>query len=960
MADENNQNPDTNQPKPAVREETTNEIASRDEDNNQTTESGENPGNYQTTESNQDTENKQNPENNQNPDDNPNTEITQRQENNQNPEENQNPEYNPPQAAEMPILFEEIVKPQTMKITPVESEASPADTPIVFEEIVKPHTMKVTPVESDVSIAIEPTETASFVNAAPPDHEKIEVEGERSRLPTPAPSERTISRILPLSAEKQLQPDDIEAPPARRTDSVKSKRTVSLLATTSNVDKIIEEDIHLTSAQKAVLRQFEGMMKKPEHEQEHPELHIEDIIQVKRAWLKPIGLTLVWLMFTVQFIIYRDLPRNPTLVSLHAGERVVINVPAITATAISMSIKGPFLEDGELIYAGRESEANFVFIQAVRTFYDENMTEIITVNIADLWREYLDTSMEIDMIKPRERLALLSLWKNVSKDNYTRMFLNAHTDINETVTIKYNYDSLPVPTEKGLLFALLVLVLLYGLFIFEITNPTLSSLICSTFALAILSILNPKPSFDTILEWIDMPMLALLFSMMIIVAIISDAGMFDFIAVYAYQISKGSVYRLIMNLCFFISLVSAFLNNSTTMLLSSPITIKLCEVSGMNPVSVLIYLMICANVGAAFTPLGSPPNVIITTNSFLQDHGITFGVFVLNMAPCTFLVLLQTYFQLRFYTEHSKLLDHESQTIQQDVVNRGIKRWERASSAIGSFLADDRKLRGVINRAVDKMRAAGKGNYKKPKPDPLRYEHTLAELKKHHGVIDKILLIKCAIVLIFIVSIFMLRSFDFFNVIGFSWTALLGAILLLILADINDYEGLLCRIEWSTLMFLSSFFVLIEVLSRLGFEDLIGENIIKAIKSTPHDFQLLVALLLILWVTAFASCFLNNNPVTQMMVRIVVSIAQIKPLALPLGPLVWALVMGAAFGGNGSLIGASANIVTAGVANKHLYKLTFRSYFLVGFSVMLVNICIASVYLILMYVIISWDGMIFE
>lgn len=902
MADGNNQNSDTNQPKPAGNQETTDEVVNMADDNNQ------------------------NPENNQNT------------ENNQNP---------------------------------ATSQTQPTEIPKVIEEIVGTQPIKVTPAPSDESITIETTDNkdeqplARSIKTAlpekPPDHEIIEVDGERSRLPTPVPSKERISPIQQLSAENMLQPDDVEAPTVTRADSANSKRSVSLPSTHSNVDNLIEEDINLTPAQQAVLRNFETMMKRSEQQQEQPELHIEDIIQVKRSWLKPIGLCFLWLIFTLQFIIYRDLPSNPRLVSLHPGERIVINVPDVTDTAISMSIKGPFLEDGELIYEGRESEANFVFIQAVRTFYDENMTEIITVNIADLWSEYLDTSNEIDIIKPSERLALLSLWKNISKDNYTRMFLNAYTDINETVTIKYNYDSLPVPTEKGLLFALLVLVLLYGLFIFEITNPTLSSLICSTFALAILSILNPKPSFDTILEWIDMPMLALLFSMMIIVAIISDAGMFDFIAVYAFQISKGSVYRLIMNLCFFISLVSAFLNNSTTMLLSSPITIKLCEVAGMNPVSVLIYLMICANVGAAFTPLGSPPNIIITTNDFLQDHGITFGIFVLNMAPCTFLVLLQTYFQLRFYTKHSKLLDyHESQTIQQELINRGIKRWERASSAIGSFLADDRKVRNVIIRAVDKMRPAGKGNYKNPKPETHHYEHTLAELKKHHGVVDRDLLIKCATVLIFIVSIFMLRSFEFFNVIGFSWTALLGAILLLILADINDYEGLLCRIEWSTLMFLSSFFVLIEVLSHLGFEDLIGEIIIKVIESTPHDYQLLVTLLLILWVTAFASCFLNNNPVTQMMVRIVVSIAQIKPLGLPLGPLVWALVMGAAFGGNGSLIGASANIVTAGVANKHLYKLTFRSYFLIGFSVMLVNICIASVYLILMYVIIKWDGMTFK
>lgn len=859
---------------------------------------------------------------------------------------------------------------------PEDNQPTPTQATETIEEIVGPQPMKMTPLTSDESEGEQP---ASSITAAPPkktpDHQIIEVDTEPTRGPRPVPSEKALQKtassageaksesVSVLPSEKKLQQGDVDDSRASRKGNGKSKRSASIQPTKSNVDKLIEEELQLTAEQKVVLKNFQGMMKRPEAQDELPELQIEDIIQVKRAWLKPIGLSVVWLIFTIQFIIYRDLPHNPKLISIHPDENKILNVPNVTQTAISMSIKGPFLEDGDLVYAGRPEEANFMYMQLVRTFYDENMTEIITVNIADLWREYLDTSKKIDMIKPSQRFALLSLWQNISIDNQTRMFLRAYTDIDEIVTVKYSYDSLPVPTHQGLLFAMLVLVLLYALFIFEITNPTLSSLICSTFALAILSILNPKPNFDTILEWIDMPMLTLLFSMMIIVAIVSDAGMFDFLAVYAFQIAKGSVYRLIMNLFIFISLASAFLNNSTTMLLSSPIIIKLCEVSRMNPVSVLIYLMICANVGAAFTPLGSPPNIIITTNEFLLENGITFGTFIVNMAPCTFLVLLQTYFQLRFYSTHSKLLDyHESKSIQKELINRGIKRWQRASSSIGSFLADDRKVRNAIERAIEKMRPAGKGDYENRKPEEKarHYERTLAELKKQHGVVDKVLLIKCATVLVFIVSIFMLRSFEFFNVIGFSWTALLGAVLLLILSDISDYESLLCRIEWSTLIFLSSFFVLIEVLSHLGFEEIIGQHIIKLIESTPSDYQLLVALLLILWVSAFASCFLNNNPVTQMMLRIVVSISQIKQLGLPLGPLVWALVMGAAFGGNGSLIGASANIVTAGVANKHLYKLTFRSYFFVGFSIMLVNICVASVYLSFVYVLIKWDGIIFK
>ncbi|XP_053959006.1 P protein-like [Anastrepha ludens] len=738
--------------------------------------------------------------------------------------------------------------------------------------------------------------------------------------------------------------------------------------TREGLNELLDEELELSKAQRKLLRHY-GMkinQKRKKKKQNELDLQINDIIEVKREWAKPIGLFLVWFLCTLQFLIYRDLPNSQKLIAILPNETLELIVPDIAdvTNTISLSIKGPFLSDGDLRYAKRESEARFVYLQAMRTFYDEEGTPIITVQIANVWREYIDLSKPIEMISPDERYVLLNVWKNISKDENTQVRLRLYTDLDVIVTLKYNYDWFPVPASQGLLYAVLVLALLYVLYIFEITNPTIASLICSTFALAILSALIPIPSFDMIMLWIDMPMLCLLFSLMLIVSVISDSGVFDFAAVYAYQISRGQIWRLIFYLCICISVMSAFLNNSTTMLLATPIIIKLCEVSGYNPVYVLTYLLICANIGAAFTPLGSPPNIIITTNQYLMRKGIVFSNFVIHLAPCTFLVLLQTHWQLRYYFRHTDLIGYkESSIIRAERIKRGIERWSRASSNVGNVLHDDKKVRNIMLRVVETFRdeyIEDEQPQAQPKPpvvdSKFNFEEALKMLKAHHTSIDKVLLIKSAIVLVFIIIIYLLGTYDYFNMVSYSWTAVLGALLLLILAEVNDFEALLCRIEWSTLMFLSSFFVLIEVLSKMGFEHLLEGIVTKAITNTAERYQLLVALMLVLWITALSSSFLNNNPVTQMMVRIVISLGQNPNLTLPLQPLVWALVLGAAFGGNGTIIGASANIVTAGVANRHLYKLTFRSYFLIGFSTMLGNVLVASLYLILMHVVFKWGN----
>lgn len=159
------------------------------------------------------------------------------------------------------------------------------------------------------------------------------------------------------------------------------------------------------------------------------------------------------------------------------------------------------------------------------------------------------------------------------------------------------------------------------------------------------------------------------------------------------------------------------------------------------------------------------------------------------------------------------------------------------------------------------------------------------------------MLIKSGVTLVFAISFFFLQALPEIQRLSLGWTALLAAILLLILADRDDMESILARVEWSTLLFFAALFVLMESLSELGLIDWIGLQTENIILSVNEEQRLTVAILLILWVSAIASAFVDNIPLTTMMIKVSISLSQKKALNLPLQPLVWALCFGACLGG---------------------------------------------------------------
>lgn len=118
----------------------------------------------------------------------------------------------------------------------------------------------------------------------------------------------------------------------------------------------------------------------------------------------------------------------------------------------------------------------------------------------------------------------------------------------------------------------------------------------------------------------DLETLCLLFGMMIMVGVLSETGFFDYIAVSAYRLAKGHVWPMVIILCVFTAVLSAFLDNVTTILLMTPVSIKLCEIKNIDPKHVLIAQVLFSNIGGAATPIGDPPNVIIINSAIAKSQ----------------------------------------------------------------------------------------------------------------------------------------------------------------------------------------------------------------------------------------------------------------------------------------------------------------------------------------------------
>ena len=450
---------------------------------------------------------------------------------------------------------------------------------------------------------------------------------------------------------------------------------------------------------------------------------------------------------------------------------------------------------------------------------------------------------------------------------------------------------------------LAILIAVYVLIIFEWVHRTLAAAVGGIVAMLALNYYDKGDtlSLAEVTTMIDWETIGLLLGMMVMVGILSNTGVFEYFAVLSYKQSGGSIWTLVVILCSVTAVLSAFLDNVTTMLLLTPVTIQLAKVLDIKPIPLLISEVLFSNIGGAATMIGDPPNIMIGSGlspakieeagySELAQYGVTFNDFIIEMAPGILMCVVPSFMMLK---------------------------WFYADEFSGSRVRD------------------------------------IAELEAKYGIKDQKMLNVAGFILFLVILNFFLHPITH---IAVSWIALVGAVVMLLATDRHELEEPLHHVEWTTLLFFAGLFVLVHSLQYMGVINYIGDYVMAAIEFFGSDtgdgqtVRLAAAILIVLWVSAVASAFIDNIPYTATMIPIVLQIADELGDYL-LDPLIWALAFGACLGGNGTLIGASANVVTAGMSEEAGYPISFNEFFKAGFPVMILTTFIVSLYMLLVFIV---------
>jgi Na+/H+ antiporter NhaD/arsenite permease-like protein len=217
---------------------------------------------------------------------------------------------------------------------------------------------------------------------------------------------------------------------------------------------------------------------------------------------------------------------------------------------------------------------------------------------------------------------------------------------------------------------------------------------------------------------------------------------------------------------------------------------------------------------------------------------------------------------------------------------------------------------------------------------------TIAYLKEEYRITNKKLTVMGLGTLAFVIFLFVVHGVLHMEP---SVAALVGAMVLLAISRVDIVEMLEHEVEWPTLVFFMALFMVIAGAEETGLIQVIAEWV-----KNLSQGNLTVAIVLVLWVSAIASAFIDNIPFTATMLPIIAFLNQTIPGAES-GVLWWALALGACLGGNGTMIGASANLVTVGMAEKAGYHISFMYYLKACWWPMMITVALATGYLLLAY-----------
>ncbi|MFN2280636.1 MAG: SLC13 family permease, partial [Anaerolineales bacterium] len=376
------------------------------------------------------------------------------------------------------------------------------------------------------------------------------------------------------------------------------------------------------------------------------------------------------------------------------------------------------------------------------------------------------------------------------------------------------------------------------------------------------------------LSYIDWNVIFLIMGMMMVIAVVENTGIFHWLAYHAYRISGGRMWILLPVLMLITGVSSAFLDNVTTMLLMTPITVQIALTLNISPLVLLVPEVFASNVIGVSTLIGTPTNILI------GSYGkITFNDFLVNLTPG----ILAAFVGLILYSWFAYRDELEG---------------EKSGSPI---LLKKLEERGKITNP-DNLRKAG--------------------------------WIGAGMLLLFIFGerVHLLPAV----------TALIGASALLIWIR-PDVEEMIGAVDWTTLVFFMSLFIVVGAIQEVGLISMIATVIGRLIGE-----NLVLAMIVVTWFSAALSMIVANIPFTAAMLPVIGYLTLIVPGA-DSKVLFYCLSIGAALGGNGSLIGASANMITAGIADRAGYKITYKYFLKKGVPALVITVTISLIWLFIRF-----------
>ena len=422
------------------------------------------------------------------------------------------------------------------------------------------------------------------------------------------------------------------------------------------------------------------------------------------------------------------------------------------------------------------------------------------------------------------------------------------------------------------LIAVAVFLFTYALIIDERIHRAVAAM----FGAAIVVFIGVVP-WEGLLEHVDFGTIFLLLGMMIIVNTARGSGLFEYIAIRTAKLANGSPIRILILFALVTAVVSAFLDNVTTVLLLTPMLLYVARVMKLNPVPFLVTEIFASNIGGAATLIGDPPNIMIASSA-----GLTFNEFLIHLGP--------------------------------------IMAVDMVILLLMMYVIYGRSMKVSPGEREEMVR-------------------TLDSLDERAAITDRVLFRQSVIVIAFVVLLFFIhdRIGEILHIVlpfvdpamGLepAEVALIGAAVLLFWSR-QSPEEIFEKVEWPALFFFGGLFVIVGALVETGIIASIAAVMIENVGSVGE------AMFIVTWFAAIASAIVDNIPLTAAMIPLIHDLGT----TMDTYPLWWSLALGACLGGNGTAIGASANVVVIGIAEREGIGITFIDFLKVGMLVLFVTV----------------------